>query len=357
MTEKTLRQKLRLPLMLGVPLLAVVVGGVLYLLGGRYVSTDDAFVQSARVDISADVSGRVLEVDVHDNQEVREGQPLFKLDDRPFAIAVRQAQAQLEAARLKVAAMKTSYHGKVDELKAAQETLSYRRSEFDRQKRLLVSGIASQAQYDQAVNALAVAEQQAAVLQQQAAGIMVDLDNDSDIPVDTHPSVQQAQAALDRAELDLSYTVVKAPADGVVTKVDQLQAGNYVTIAKPVFSLMSSHQLWIEANFKETDLTHMQPGQKAELSIDTYPGETFIARVVSLSPGTGSSFALLPPENASGNWVKVVQRLPVRLEMESTDAQSRLHAGLSVEVEVDTGRSRSLFGGNAAMAATEPARP
>lgn len=351
----SLRQRLRLPLMVGVPVLVVVAAALLYLLGGRYVSTDDAFVQIARVDVSADVSGRVTEVDVGNNQPVKQGQLLFKLDDRPFVIALHQAQARLATARLNVTAMKTSYHGKVDELKAAQETLTYRRNEFERQKRLLASGIASQSQFDQAVNALAVAEQQEATLQQQAAGILVNLNNDADVPVDSHPSVQQAQAELDQAALNLSYTEVKASLDGVVTKVDQLQVGDYVATAKPVFSLMSGHDLWIEANFKETDLTYMKPGQTAEVDIDAYPGHSFKAHVASLSPGTGSSFSLLPPENASGNWVKVVQRLPVRLELDaSPDEVAGLHSGLSVNVEVDTRHHRLLF---ASSADVTPAGP
>jgi membrane fusion protein (multidrug efflux system) len=356
-----LRQKLRLLLMLGVPLLAVAAIGGFYLSGGRYVSTDDAFVQAGRVDVSADVAGRVTEVDVGENQFVHQGQTMFKLDDRPFVIALREAQARLEAVRLNVAAMKTSYRGKLDELKAAQDTLGYRRSEFDRQKRLLASGIASQAQYDQAVNALVVAEQQSATLQQQAAGILVNLDNDADVDVDSHPSVQQARAALDQAVLNLSYTDVKASQNGVVTKVDQLQVGDYVTTAKPVFSLMAEGKLWIEANFKETDLTYMRPGQTAEIEIDTYPDHAFAARVVSLSPGTGSSFSLLPPENASGNWVKVVQRLPVRLELDRPADAGGLHVGMSATVEVDTGHHRSLLGSPAAAAipsgGPEPRQP
>lgn len=347
--SSSFRQRLRLPLMLGVPLLAVVAGGGFYLYGGRYVSTDDAFIQASRVDVSSDVSGRVTEIEVHNNQTVQKGQLLFKLDDRPYVIALRQAQARLAAARLGIDSMKTSYHGKLDELKAAEQTLAYRHSEFDRQKRLLASGIASQAQYDQALNALSVAEQQEASLQQQAAGILVNLDNNADIPVDAHPAVQQAQAALDQAQLDLSYTEVKASLDGVVTKVDQLQVGDYVTTAKPVFSLMSNHNLWVEANFKETDLTYMKAGQRAEISLDTYPDRTFVAHVASLSPGTGSSFSVLPPENASGNWVKVVQRLPVRLVLEDSPANAGLHAGLSADVEVDTGHRRSLFSPAAAQ--------
>lgn len=330
------RQRWRLPLMVAVPILAALAGGYFYVVTSRYVSTDDAFVQADRVEVSADVSGRVVAVDVHDNQPVRAGQILFRLDDRPFTIAERQARAQLVSARLRVQEMKAAYRQKGAELGAARATLAFRHTDYDRQKRLLAASVGSQAAFDQAASALAVAEQQVASLEQQGAGILADLNNDANIPVDSHPSVQQAQAVLDRALLDLSYAVVTASVDGIVTKVDQLQVGDYVTVARPVFSLVATGHLWIEANFKETDLTHMRPGQLARVEIDAYPDHDFTARVASVSPGTGSTFALLPPENATGNWVKVVQRLPVRLELDNPAGVTRLHAGLSADVEVDT---------------------
>ena len=187
------------------------------------------------------------------------------------------------------------------------------------------------------------ARQQLAATQQQIASVLADLGGNADIPPDRHPQVQQAQAALDRARLNLSYTVVAAPDDGTVTKVEQLQVGDYVTTAQPLFALISDSRVWIEANFKETDLTHMRPGQAATVDIDTYPDHGFEARVTSLSPGTGSAFSLLPPENATGNWVKVVQRLPVRLQLERLPEDVRLHAGMSATVDVDTQYRRRLL--------------
>jgi membrane fusion protein (multidrug efflux system) len=354
--RRPLRQLLRLPLMLGVPLVAALAGGYFYVIGGRYVSTDDAYVQAARVSISTDVPGRVVAVAVRDNQPVKAGDLLFKLDDRPFAIAVQDARAQLASARLKVDADKATYRQRRADLQAAQDTLAYQQHEFERQQRLLASGIASQAQYDQVAHAFDVARQQLGATQQQVASILANLGGDADIPVDQHPSVQQAQAVLDRALLNLSYTVVKAPEDGTVTKVDQLQPGDYVNAATPVFSLVSSRRLWIEANFKETDLTHMLAGQTATVDIDTYPDRVFHAHVASFSPGTGSTFSLLPPENATGNWVKVVQRLPVRLEIDNLSADTPLHAGLSADVAVDTHHQRDLaIVINHAFAAAKPA--
>lgn len=354
--RRRLRQRLRLPLMVGVPLLAALVGFYLYLTGGRYVSTDDAYVQAARVAVSTDVPGRVVEVDVHDNQTVTAGEVLFKLDDRPFRIAVENAQAQLAAARLKIEAEKATYRQRMADQQAAKDTLDYQQREFDRQQRLLATGVASQSQFDQAAHALQVARQQLTAVQQQAANALAGLGGNADILADQHPLVQQAEAELDRARLNLSYTVVTAAEDGIVTKVDQLQAGDYVTAASPVFSLFSSRRIWIEANFKETDLTHMRPGQSARLFIDSYAGEKFKARVASLSPGTGSTFSLLPPENATGNWVKVVQRLPVRLEIVSAPANAPLHAGLSVNVEVDTHYQRRLLALVTHAFAGEPAK-
>jgi membrane fusion protein (multidrug efflux system) len=341
--KKSWRQRLRLPLMLAAPLVIALVGGYFYLTGGRYVSTDDAYVQAARISISTDVPGRVTEVDVRDNQEVHKGDILFRLDDRPYRIAVEEAQARLAGARLQVEAEKATYRQKLADARSAQDTLAYQQHEFDRQKRLLAGGVSSQAQFDQVSHAFLNARQQLASNQQQIAQVLANLGGDSDIPVEKHPSVQQAQAQLDRANLNLSYTVIAALDDGIVTKVEQVRVGTYMNAATPAFALVSNHDIWVEANFKETDLTRMRPGQTATVDIDTYPDRTFTAKVVSVSPGTGSVFSVLPPENATGNWVKVVQRLPVRLEIDSADPALPLHAGFSATVAVDTRHQRRLL--------------
>jgi membrane fusion protein (multidrug efflux system) len=337
------RRRLRIALMVVAPVVAGVAGGYVYLTGGRYVSTDDAYVQAARVSISSDVPGRVVEIAVHDNQPVKAGQVLFKLDDRPYRIAIQDAEAQLALARLKVDAGKETYRQRRADVMAAEETLDFQTREFNRQKRLLASGIASQSQYDQAVYALKTARQRLDANRHQVSAVLAELAGNADIAPDRHPQVQQAQAALDRARLNLAYSVVVAPEDGMLTKVEQLQVGDYVTTAEPLFSLVATSRLWIEANFKETDLTDMHPGQAATVDVDTYPDRQFAAHVVSLSPGTGSTFSLLPPENATGNWVKVVQRLPVRLQLDDLPAETSLQAGMSVTVEVDTHGRRHLL--------------
>jgi membrane fusion protein (multidrug efflux system) len=333
--SRPLRQRLRMPLMLAGPIVVLIAATWWYLTSGRYVSTDDSYVQAARTMVSADVSGRVVAVAVRDNERVSPGQVLFRIDERPFRIAIEETTAMLAAARLQVNALKATYRLKVADAKAAEETLAYQERETERQRQLATSGFASRQAFDQAQHALQVARQKVASTQSDIANMLAQLGGNPDIPVDQHPSVQRAQAALDKAELDLSYTTVRAAESGIVTKVEQLQVGSYVNASTPVFSLVSN-RVWVEANFKETELTHMRPGQTATVEIDTYPDAKCHGRVQSLSPGTGLTFSLLPPENATGNWVKVVQRLPVRLALECADPAPPLHAGLSATVEVDT---------------------
>ncbi len=347
--RRSWRQRLRLPLMLLGPVIVLLAAGWWYLTTGRYISTDDAYVDAARVSISNEVSGRVAEVDVRDNQLVKAGQVLFTIDQRPFRIAVEEAKAQLASVKLQIEAMKATYQQKKADAAATEATLIYQQRELQRQQRLLASGTASQAQYDQSNHAYKIAREQLASKEQDVASTLASLGGDPDIPVDQHPMVQHAQAALDRAELNLSYTVVRAPEAGIVTKVDQLQPGDWVqgvnTGAPPtaLFSLVSTKRVWVTANFKETELTHMRPGQTATVEIDTYPDVVFQAKVQSMSPGTGLTFSLLPAENATGNWVKVVQRLPVRLSFDRLDPNHPLAAGLSANVDVDTEFHRPML--------------
>ena len=334
--KKTRLQRLRWPLM-SLAAIAVLGGGAyFYIKGSRYQSTDDAYAQAATVSISANVGGQVSEIEVRDNDLVRRGATLFKLDDAPFRIAVSDAAARLADTRLQIESLKSTYRQRLVELRAARDTQSYTQQQYDRQTRLLASGIASQAQFDQAAHALDAARQQVANVQQQIGVALANLGGDPNIAPERHPLVEQAQAALDRAQLNLSYTVINAPTDGVVAKVEQLQVGDTIAASSPVFALVSTRDVWIEANFKEVQLARMRPGQAATVEIDRYPGRRFSAEVTSVSPSTGSQFSMLPPENATGNWVKVVQRVPVRLQLTHVDAAFLLQAGLSANVTVDT---------------------
>ncbi|MGH6968087.1 MAG: HlyD family secretion protein [Stellaceae bacterium] len=316
----------KLPLLLAGPVVVLLVAAYLYVTAGSTVSTDDSYVQADKVTVSADVPGRVVAVDVRDNQLVHAGDVLFQIDDRQYRIADERAQAELAGARLKVREM--------------LDNLAYRQREFDRQQKLFTNHVTSQAKLDEARNALDVARQQAASLTPPSAG---DAAATIDTEVERHPLVLQAKAALDQADLDLSRTTVKAPLDGVVTRVANLPIGQYLNTAAPAFALVASRQVWVEANFKETDLTHVLPGDSATVDVDTYPGKTFKGHVESIGPGTGSEFSVLPAQNATGNWVKVVQRIPVRIVIDNSDPDHPLRAGMSAEVEIKTGYSR-LFG-------------
>lgn len=338
------RRRMRLPLMLAGVVVVVGMAGYLYLNGGRFESTDDAYVKTARVSISANVAGRVVELAVHDNQAVHTGDLLYRLDDAPYRIAVEEAEAQLATARLRVGTLKANYRQRQSELASARDTLAFQQRELDRQQRLIGAGIASQAQVDKASHAFDEARSRIAGAQQEIGAVTAELGGNPALEPEQHPAVKQAQAMLDRARLNLSYTIVRAPSDGVVARVEELQVGSYVNASTPVFALVSTHDVWLEANFKEDQLAHMRVGQEASVQVDSYPGKTFKGKVVSVSPGTGSQFSVLPPENATGNWVKVVQRLPVRVELEGLDAAFPLHGGLSANVDVDTRYQRHLFG-------------
>lgn len=330
------RRRLRLPLMIGGTAVIVAIAVAYYFTHRRYEATDDAYVSAARVAISSNVSGRVVAVEVRDNQRVRKGDVLFRIDDRPFRLAVAEARARLDKARLDIDALKATYRQKQSELASASDTLRFEQRESERQQRLLGSGISSQAQVDRALHARDAASQSVSAARQELASVLANLGGDPQIDSRRHPAVEEAQAMLDRAELNLSYTVITAPDDGVVAQVAKLHGGDYVNEASPLFALIAIHDLWVEANFKEVQLTRMRPGQPVTVVIDTYADRTFRGHVASISPGTGAQFSVLPAQNATGNWVKVVQRLPVRIEIDDEDNEHPLYAGLSATVRVDT---------------------
>lgn len=335
--KKPLKQQLRPVLMFGVPALFAALGYGEYVANEPFVSTDNAYARVAKASINARISGQVVEIAVDDNQPVHKGQVLFRIDPKPLQIAVDRAEAQLANARLRIDGLKASYRQQQAELQSAKASADYDQKEFGRKKALIATEFVSKALYERAETDLKVSRQRIASIEQQIASTVVALNGNPDIALDNHPTVREAKAQLDEAQLYLSYATVTAPDDGIVTKVDDLQVGNYVNNGAPAFALISDREIWVEANFRETQVTHMRPGQTATITLDTYPDRPFKAHVISMSPGAGADFALLPPENATGNWVKVVQRVPVRLELDEADPALPLFSGTSATVKVDTG--------------------
>jgi len=331
--------------MIAVPVIIVAAAAWVFFTGGRNQSTDDAYVQAPRVQISSNVSGRVIEVLIHENQQVKAGDVLFRLDPRDYDVAIESARAQLAQARIEAQSLKASYAPKQAAVDSARKELAYRQAELARQKVLTASGAGSQRELDQRANDVVAARQQLTTAEAEAKETLAEIGVSPTAAAESFPAVQTAQAALDRALLNRSYTVVAAPQDGLVTRVEQLQVGSYITSAQPLFSLVGA-TMWVEANFKESQLTYMRIGQHGEAEIDAFPGRKYDVHVESLSPGTGSAFSILPPENATGNWVKVTQRLPVRIAFDHPqEVAGRLHAGLSAKVSIDTEHRRTLFGG------------
>ena len=341
--KRRLKAALRPLLMAGVPAIAVLAGYGQYVASAPFVSTDNAYARVAKAAINARISGQVIEIAVRDNQPVRKGQVLFRIDPKPFEIGVERAEARLSTARLFIDGLKANYRQQQAELQSAKASAAYEQKEFIRKKALVATEFVSRAIYERAETDVKVSQQRIASIEQQIASAMAALNGTPDIAVDNHPAVREAKAQLDEALLYLSYATVTAPHDGIVAKVDDLQVGNFINNGAAAFALLSDRDIWVEANFRETQLTHMRPGQPATISLDTYPDRQFNAHVISMSPGAGADFALLPPENATGNWVKVVQRVAVRLELDEEDPALPLFSGTSATVKVDTGHRISWW--------------
>ena len=331
---------LRLVLLLIVPLLTITLGGLLYFDGGRYISTENAYVKAHKIAISSDLDGRVVAVEIRDNEHVEQGQVLFRLDDQPLQIQLAGQQAELELVRADIEAMRANYRQEQAELRLAEERLAYTEREHKRQQKLSRTGVVSASTFDQTEQEMREARRRVTALQESMNQTLVRLGGDPAIAVEQHPRYRQALAALRRVELDIERTVIRAPATGQLSRVS-LEPGEYVEAGQPVFSLIGTESLWIDANFKETQLTHIQTGQTASIEADTFPGLVWQAEVSSISAATGAEFALLPPQNASGNWVKVVQRIPVSLKLLELHPQAELRAGMSVQVTIDTGLRHS----------------
>jgi len=337
------RKRLRMILLVGLPALAVVIGLVIYLSGGRYISTDNAYVGAQKVLITPDISGKITHIAVREGQHVNSGDELFTLDREPFALALQQAKAKLDAARSNFNKLKANLKSLDTLADLANKNVDLKKRDTDRKSRLVNSQAGSQADLDTSMAAVVSAQLQAELAVQQRDSTLSQLLGDPDLPLEKFPEYAQAKAVLDNAQRDFDHTIVRAPMPGTATQVDNIQLGRFVSAGTPVFSVIDDQAPWVEANPKETDLTYLRVGQKATLDVDSFPDHTFTGTVIAVSPGTGAQFSILPPQNATGNWVKVVQRVPVRIAFDKSEDTHLLRSGMSVNVEIDTGRSRLPF--------------
>ena len=338
-----LRRYRRFLLLVVLPLATAIGGLVFYLNGGRYVGTDDAYVGAQKVLITPDISGKIDKVVVKEGQHVNKDDVLFEIDPVPFKLAVDQTRAQLEQA-------KTTYDNLVANVKIygqmldlAQQAVDLKQRDVERKQALVAQKVGSQLDLDNSANAMVTAGAQAQFVRQQLSNAKAQLLGNPDLPMEQFPPYAQAKAQLDMAQRNLDHTVLRAPMPGIATQVEQIQLGRFVTAGTPVFSVIDVDQPWVDANPKESDFTYVAVGQPATLEVDAFPNHLFKGHVGSLSPGTGAQFAILPPQNATGNFVKVVQRVPVRIYFDMDDPfVKKLKAGMSVYATIDTGHKRSL---------------
>lgn len=332
----------RLLLLVLVPIAVGLVAGIMYLRGGRYVETENAYVKADKVPVSAAVPGTVQEVLVADNQAVMAGQALFRLDAAPLRVAVARAEARLAQVRNELAEMRASYREKLADVGVARTRQAFALKEQGRQAELVAQNFVSASRFDDAKQHSELAGQQTAALEQGLARIAVSLGGSLHAPVEQHPAFLAAQAELEQAWLDLARVEVRASMAGTVSRPPKV--GQYLAAGSTAMALVAGGQPWIEANFTETELTHVRPGQAVSIHVDSFPDRRWRGEVESLSPATGAEFALIPAQNATGNWVKIAQRVPVRIRLLHGEGLPELRAGLSTVVEIDTGYRRRLFG-------------
>lgn len=329
-------------LLIGAPALVALAAGGIYLRGGRFVETDNAYVKADQIAVSPEVSGVVRQVMVAENAEVAAGAPLFRLDAVPLQLAVDRAQAQLAQVRTDLASARAAYRAQQAGIELARTRLAFARKEQDRQADLVARQFVSTSRFDDARQAAEIAAKQVVAMEEDLARLAAELGGGPAAPVERHPRHVAATAELQRAQLDLERADIRAPLGGVVGRVPKL--GQFVAAGSSALSLVAGGELRVEANFTETDLTHMRAGQPVSIRVDAFPGRALRGTVDSLSPASGSEFSILPAQNATGNWVKIAQRVTVRIRFEPGSDLSALRSGLSAQVEVDTGHRRSLLG-------------
>jgi membrane fusion protein (multidrug efflux system) len=341
---------LRLTLLVLVPALVLLLAAAFYLLSGRYVSTDNAYVGAEKVLITPEVSGKVIGISVVEGQLLKPGDELLTIDPVPYRLAADEARAKLERVRTDFTALKATLGSVTTQVDLARQSLAAAQADFDRKSQLVGNRISSPSDLDKSRIGLIAAKTQLELLQQQERTLRIQLLNDPNLAIAKYPPFAEATVALERAERDLTNTVLRAPIAGVATQVASIQMGRFVTAGTAIFSVISSDNVWIDANPKETDLTHVRKGQPVVITIDAFPDREWSGTVGAISPGTGAQFSILPPQNAAGNWIKIVQRVPMRIEFTPGQDLRRLRAGMSATVEIDTGRRGKLarlFGSSA----------
>lgn len=338
------RRYLRTLLLVLVPVLAAAAGLWFYLSGGRYISTDNAYVGAQKVLITPDISGKVSRIVVHEGQHVQPGDVLFEIDAEPFQLALDQAQAKLTSVRVELTNLKGNVQTLGKLLDLSNRNVDLKQRDVDRKTNLVVTKAGSQLDLDTAESAWVTASLIAQFTLQQRLTNLNQLLGNPDLPVEEFPAYRQAKAAVEQAERDLNHTTLRAPISGTATQVDNIQLGRFVMAGSPVFSVIDDTAPWVDANPKETDITYLRTGQDVAMYVDSFPDKLFHGTVASVSPGTGAQFSILPPQNATGNWVKVVQRVPLRITFVPGQEVSALRSGMSVLVEIDTGHQRTLRG-------------
>jgi len=347
------RRRKRTILLAGLPALAVLIGLGVYLSGGRYISTDNAYVGAQKVLITPDIAGKIIHVAIIEGQHVNPGDELFTLDPVPYQLALAAAKGKLDAARSDYDKLKTNLAALITLADLAQKNVDLKQRDVDRKTSLVRTQAGSQADVDTAASALVSAQLQAQFTKQQRDSTLNQLLGNPDLPLAEFPEYAQAKAALDNAQRDFDHTIVRAPISGIATQVDNIQVGRFVPAGTPILSVIDDQAPWVDANPKETDITYLRVGQRATIDIDTFPDHTFKGTVIAVSPGTGAQFSILPPQNATGNWVKVVQRVPLRIAFDKDEDTHLLRSGMSAVIEVDTGHSRLPF---LSAAAKEPTK-
>jgi membrane fusion protein (multidrug efflux system) len=332
----------RFMLIVVLPAAAVVLGTMWWLSGGRYVSTDNAYVGADKSLITPQVTGPIVAVHVREGQRVEAGAPLFDLDSAPYQTALTLAQGRLAAAKVEFANLQAAYASNENQIAMGQKAVDLRQNDYNRKLDLVNSHSGTRADLDTSQAALVQAQQILEFVRNQQESTKIKLGGGPTATIDTFPDYIQAKAGLEDAERNLARTHIVAPIAGVATQVDQAELGRVAPAGQAVFAVVEDHGLWVDANPKESDLTYVHAGQPASVTIDTFPGRDFKGRVCSIAPGTGSQFSILPAQNASGNWVKVVQRVPLRFCFDPSENTEGLRAGMSANVSIDTGRTRSL---------------